>query len=104
MRIPFIYVLIRTLILHIIYYKAAVLPRILPLSKNRISEILVQLDSDLDYLLSNKANITIDNAPPLYFGFSHGHTLLYTGRGNSVQLKRSALIIAYSTHLMLTAL
>ena len=75
--------------IYTIMYKAAVLPRILPLGQTLIlDDILGQLDSDLDYLLSNKANITIDNAPPLYFGFSHGHTLLYTGRGNSVQLKR----------------
>ena len=57
-------------------YKAAVLPRILPGGGTLIlDDILGQLESDLDYLLSNKANITIDNAPPLYFGFSHGHTL-----------------------------
>ena len=76
----YIFLLLYIIIIYFIYtimYKAAVLPRILPLPGTRMSmdEVLGQLEYDLDYLLSNKANITIDNAPPLYFGFSHGHTL-----------------------------
>ena len=70
-----IVLLINILIIHT-QSKAAVLPRIMPSAGTLIlDDILVQLETDLDFLLSNKANITIDNAPPLYFGFSHGHTL-----------------------------
>jgi tetratricopeptide (TPR) repeat protein len=65
---------------HIQVRKAMVLPRVLPSSQSFLLELRATVESNLDMLLLADPNmIMVDNAPPLYFGYSLGYYLAFHG-------------------------
>jgi hypothetical protein len=72
---------------HIRVRLKTVLPRILPATDYELTDFRNKLDTDLDALLAvDPSQIIVDNAPPLYFGFSLGFYLIFHG-GNNQALK-----------------
>jgi hypothetical protein len=59
----------------------------MPASDTAIEYTRQQLSNDLDALLAaDSVTVTVDNTPPIYFGYSHGHQLAFHGL-NDVALK-----------------
>ena len=50
---------------------ASVLPRILPSSEYMLMDIRERMKEELEMLLYSDT-LTVDNSPPLHFGFSQG--------------------------------
>jgi len=71
-------------VFHIKLRLATVLPRILPQSESELKEVRTTLERELDALLSASPDVvTVDNAPPLSFGFMQLFHLAFHGQGNA---------------------
>lgn len=82
---------------HVKVRQATVLPRILP-PLGEIATLRLNLDAQMTRLLEATEEIEIDNAPPMYSGYSTGFHLLFHGLEgvNNIALK-SKLYRLYST-------
>lgn len=73
---------------HLLVRRAVVLPRIMPLTKEDFLTLRNAMDEALMRLLElPQSQVSVDNAPPLFFGFSTGYHLLFHGFDSSVGLK-----------------
>lgn len=69
--------------------------RIIPSSESALLNTRASFEAELDALIAaDPSTVSIDNAPPLYFGFSHGYYLAFHGY-NNVAIK-SKLFRVYS--------